>query len=402
MAILTANGSGQINGRFTIPAGVAAGTKLAEFNGSGGSRGTAQYVGSNRLVQNTMRQVFQRFWVWPVDPLAQTFQLSRDAQISGVDLWFSAKGTTNVVVQIRTTEAGFPSRNVLAEKVVAPASITIGGAHTRIEFDAPPTLQAGVEYAIVVLCDDAVTALNVAQLGKWDATAGKWVTSQPYQVGVLLSSSNASTWTAHQDQDMTFRLLSPSFTQTSRTIDLGTTAVTDASDLMVMANVEIPSSQARCEFRMTLLDAGSQQIVVAPWQSVQLATRYTGDVKLEAILTGTATSSPVLHHDVQLAIGDVEESATYITREFSANGGTSLTVTLEAVTPGSSTIAVEVHNGTAWSTVTFDSATPVEDSWVERTYTLSGFSGTNARLRITLAGNAAARPTVRNLRAILT
>lgn len=59
-------------------------------------------------------------------------------------------------------------------------------------------LQAKREYAVVVLCDDATTALYVAELGKQDPTRG-YVTSQPYQVGVLLSSSNASTWTAHQD-----------------------------------------------------------------------------------------------------------------------------------------------------------------------------------------------------------
>ncbi len=402
MAILTANSSGQINGRFTVPAGVVAGAKLVEFNGSGGSRGTATYTGSNVLVQRTLQQVFQRWWVWPVDPLAQTFTLDRTRQVSGVDLWFTARGNTPVLVQIRATENGFPTRLVLAEAQLTPAQLQLGGAFTRVTFPNLPTLTAGVEYALVVLCDDAVTALSVAQLGKWDTSAGRWVTSQPYQVGVLLSSSNASTWTAHQDMDMAFRLLSPSVSATSRTISLGTTNATNASDLMVLAQTEIPSADCRVDFRLTLTAASNRQITVAAGQVVSLTERYTGPVALDAILVGSATATPVLHPDVQLAIGSVQETANYISREFPANGGTRALVVLDAVTPGSSALTVEIHNGSSWTAVPFVSGTPVEDAWVERTYELTGFSGATARVRLTLTGNAAARPSVRRLRVALT
>jgi hypothetical protein len=252
------------------------------------------------------------------------------------------------------------------------------------------------------MCDDAVTALSVAQLGKWDTSQGKWITSQPYQVGVLLSSSNNSTWTPHQDMDLAFRILSPSYTQTTRTIDLGTTAVADASDLMVMADVDLPASSCKCVFRLTLLGLSNTEITVAAYQPVSLASRYTGNVKIEALLSGTVTDSPVLYPEVQLAVGNVQETATYITRAFPANSGTNLVVILDAITPGSSSITVEVNNGSSWSAVGFDSGLPVEEEWVERKFIKSGFSGTTARLRITMTGNAAARPTIRNLRAILT
>lgn len=402
MAILTANSNGQVSGQFAVPAGVVAGTKLVEFNGSGGSRGTANYVGSHVRVQRTLQQVFQRFWVWPVDPLAQTFMVNAPSQLSGVDLWFTAKGASDVIVQIRTTEVGFPSRIVLAETRLSPANIATNGNPTRALFEGLPTLAAGVEYALVVMCDDADAALSVAQLGKWDNSVGKWVTSQPYQVGVLLSSSNASTWTAHQDMDLTFRLLSPNFTETSRTIDLGTEEAIEATDLMVMADVDIPSAAARCEFRLTLLDDGNRQITLAAYQTVTLAAPYTGRIKLEAILSGTETSSPVLYPDVHLAVGNVAESSTYVTRQFPANGGSDVLVVFDAITPGSSQVQVEIHDGTSWVAVPFDRGSPVEDEWIERLHVMTGFSGATARLRLTMTGNAAARPLVRNLRCILT
>lgn len=396
---VSANSAGVVSGRFTIPANVPVGTKLVEFAGSGGSNGSAQFTGTNQIRNTTQRRVtVTNFW----DPLAQTFVLDNDSQISGVDLWMTAKGTSPIIVHLREVENGFPVRRLIAEATLKPADILTNGSPTRFAFPELPYLRANTEYAIVIMCDDAVAAASVAQLGKWDAVHGRWITSQPYQIGVLLSSSNNSTWTAHQDMDLAFRLLSPSFTQTSRTIEIGTTAVTDASDLMVMADVDIPASSCRCVFKLTLLDLSDTEITVAPYQPVSLASRYTGDVKIEAILTGTAEASPVLYPEVQLAVGDVQETATYVTREFSANSGTSLVVILDAMTPGSSTIAVEVYNGTTWAAVSFDTGAPLEDTWVERKYIKTGFSGTTARLRITMTGNAAARPTIRNLRAILT
>lgn len=174
------------------------------FTGKGGSRASAVFVGQGQLTVNTLRQVNTITTIW-VDPLAQTFVLDKATQLAGVDLWFTAKGG-DVRLQIRDVANGVPSRTVLAEAHIPASSIVVsGGGHTRVLLPSPLSLAAGTEYAFVVLCDDAETALSVAELGKFDATAQQWVVSQPYQVGVLLSSSNASTWTAHQDRDLTFR-----------------------------------------------------------------------------------------------------------------------------------------------------------------------------------------------------
>ena len=99
----------------------------------------------------------------------------------------------------------------------------------------------GLGDAIVVLTDDANHAVSVAELGKYDPRTG-WVTAQPYQIGVLLSSSNGITWTPHQTQDLTFRLLGCRFTQTSKTVSLGQYTVTNLSDVMALAGVELDGS----------------------------------------------------------------------------------------------------------------------------------------------------------------
>ena len=166
----TADGNGTLDGSFRIPAKIPAGAKTVSFTGKGGSRASAVFVGQGQLTVNTLRQVNTITTIW-VDPLAQTFVLDKATQLAGVDLWFTAKGG-DARLQIRDVANGVPSRTVLAEAHIPASSIVVsGGGHTRVLLPSPLSLAAGTEYAFVVLCDDAETALSVAELGKFDATA---------------------------------------------------------------------------------------------------------------------------------------------------------------------------------------------------------------------------------------
>lgn len=189
---LNANSAGLLAGKFTIPAAVPAGSKRVRFVGAGGSRGEAVFIGQGELQTDTRQQITRITASSGGRTPARWRRPSpqRRHQVGGVDLWFTAKGTSPVVVQVRETTAGVPNKTVLAETRLQPAAIAL--RMHRIQFPAPVQLLSGSEYALVVLCDDADTSLAIAELGKWDNTAGRWVTSQPYQVGVLLSSSNAA------------------------------------------------------------------------------------------------------------------------------------------------------------------------------------------------------------------
>lgn len=165
-----------------------------QFEGQGGSRAEAQFVGFGTLVTDVLQRITTRVTTrGAFDPLAQTFSVDESMQLAGVDLWFTAKNGP-VTVQIREASNGYPTRIILGAGRIKPDSIVVsGGGHTRILFDSPVSVLAGTEYALVVLCDDAQTSVAVANLGDFDQLAQRFVTVQPYQVGVLLSSSNAST-----------------------------------------------------------------------------------------------------------------------------------------------------------------------------------------------------------------
>lgn len=398
--VLQANASGVVSGKFTIPANVPAGSKNVVFSGAGGSEASATFIGQGIERIETRRlntEVTQR----RIDPLAETFTLSESRQIAHAELWFTAKGSSSVEVQIRETSNGVPTATILATARLAPASILTNGSPTRFTFPVPVYLEAGAEYALVVMCNDAVAACATAELGKWDEANQYWVTEQPYQVGVLLSSSNASTWTPHQDRDLAFRLIAAAFTETTKTIALGTVTVTGATDIAVRANVENPSSATDCQFRLTFPD--SSVLIVAVDQNVQLPSPVTGDIAVAAIMSGTAKASPVLHRDVQVVWGAVGNSGSYVSRAIPGGTSVKVRVIVEVSLPGTSSIAVSAK-GTAdgsWSALNSIASQVMQDGWIELTYESAAMTKPLVHSKLELSGTAQYRPQARNLRMIV-
>lgn len=412
---LTADSSGVIRGKFNIPSGVPAGTKLVSFNGAGGQRGDAVFSGQGTLEHQTWQRrttVTTTRWQSPpppvltpeqihflFDPLAQTFTMEANTQIAAVDLWFVVKSTTPTRVQIRDTIAGLPSSRVIAEAIVQPGAINLGGASTTLSFPAPVLLLGNVEYAILVICDDAVGAVSVAEIGKFDPTAQKWITDQPYIIGVLLSSSNSSTWTPHQDRDLTFRLLSANYTETSRTVDLGDVAVAAATDLLLMSYAERPDGATDVEYRLTLPDASV--ITVDDGQPIKLAAPVTGNIGVQAVLRGTSRFSPVLTPGSQLVVGKVATTGDYVTRAIPGGSNVAVKAVYEAFVPSGATVTVQYRGpdaGDTWTNVPQTATRAVDDGFVEFTHSITGVNEQSVQIKLILSGNTAARPRVRDLR----
>ena len=166
---LTANGAGQVTGSFTIPANVPTGIKRVTFLGDQGSFGAGRFIGEGTIITRTQRQlttIETRFF----DPLAQTFRLDASRHVTGVDFKFTAKGSNNnkVYLEIRETELGLPNTTTLAEGVIQGSAITVN-AWNKITLTRPVYLDAGVEYSMVLLTDDAIHAVALAELGKYDS-----------------------------------------------------------------------------------------------------------------------------------------------------------------------------------------------------------------------------------------
>lgn len=402
---IIADGNGNVAGKFTIPAGVTAGTKDVKIVGSGGSTASAVFVGEGLLiseVKQSQSTVVQTYY----DPLAQTFSLDADYQIGGVSLYVQAKGTTEFTVQLRETSNGYPTQKILAV-VKKPVSALTVGAWNTFEFATPYLVSANTEYAIVVMCNDAVGAVGVAQLGQWDTVNARWVTQQPYQVGVLLSSSNASTWTAHQDKDLAFKLLARKYDKAVKTVPLGVVAVTDATDLVVNAMVDAPATGANASLLLTLPDGTN--ISAGDGQMVHLTSAVTGNISVNAVLSSTDYMSGLVYPGSQLVVGQIAASGDYVTNAISAGSSPcNVRVIFDAQLPSGSAVTVS-YKGTGvsdeWVTMSQDPLhlpTAQGDGIYEYNYYAESVALSAMAIKLSLIGSPSARPYLYNLRVSLT
>lgn len=389
--------NGVVHGRFRVPPNIPAGTKSVVFRSATGAVAETTYTGSGTITTLDLRRV-TNITKRRYDPLAQTFTLSESRLLAGVDLWFTQKGVHDVRVQIRETATGIPNQTILSECIKKTDEILLEDQVTEFRFN-PIFAAAGVEYAIVVLTDDPNYKVRIAEIGKFDSERG-YLTSQPFQIGVLLSSSNAVTWTPHQKMDLTFRLLAARFPTTRRVVNCGTVTTENASDLMPLASVERTSSET--DLRFVITDTSTNRTYeVLDDQSLNLDHRISGELQVDAHLTGSEKFSPILYPAAQLSQGKLVEEADYITRAIPCGENSNLKVCFEAQLGIGAGVDVFRETEAEWVQMTQTDGEGVGDNWVERTY-LEAINEETVRIKLLLRGNAANRPRVRSLRVITT
>jgi hypothetical protein len=403
-ADITIDGSGNLTGTIDIDEGTLIGTKEIEIIGDQGTRaigfitdGTDVSIDERRAVESTVGDSFA--------PQAQTFFLDKDQYVGAVDLKVINLGPSgDIIAQIRKTDAGIPTQEVLAETRIEFASLVEDW--NRFAF-APVFLLGQTEYCIVIYTDSTEHTLGIGELGKID-TSGDAVTKQSYQQGVRLSSSNGINWTAHQTQDLMFRIMACEFTQTSIEIDLGDTeSLTDITDLAILAGYELPNRDTNIQFKIT--DPDSIEYVLDRDQVLTFSSAKTGIFNLKAILTGTSEFSPILFKDTQLLAGAVGTSEDYISKIISAPATFNVTVKVETKLNGPSPnfqlfiVEDDGGGGTQETELTVEPNTQsTVDGWEYRIYkgtSLTAFTTgiRGYRIKIVETGDIGSRPYARNL-----
>ena len=322
-------------------------------------------------------------------------------------------------IEILTPGSGYTSAPTLnfngaggSAGLVGAAAVADIGDYNRFHFD-PTNFLPDVQYCVVAMCNDAVWRLRVAIMGDVDGPTQQRIAAQPYIVGVLFSSSNNITWTAHQDRDLRFRLGGPTYSVTEKNILITEQAVTNCDYLGLLGAIELPSNETAIQFEAVLPLPGSPRIGLRLNDFVLLPQSITGTVRIEATLYGTANLTPLLYPDMQLLAGTTQSPSVYETRVIDIHKRTVLgspstdptKITVLFDQRGSGTVAVEVWDGEndAWVTLTDDETAyilPLADGWQERVMIVDDFDTANlsTKLKITLTGTAWARPSIRRLR----
>jgi len=158
------------------------------------------------------------------DPMAQTFYVEKHPGgivVHSVDLFFSSisseANNNGITLEIRDVVNGYPGNNVIGsvskkrrDCKIASSTNGVPDVHlgTTFTFESPVYLENNTEYCLVPLPDknDPDYKVYIAEMGQPELGGdGKVVSSQP-STGVHFTSANNRTWTAHQNQDMMFRI----------------------------------------------------------------------------------------------------------------------------------------------------------------------------------------------------
>tara|TARA_B100001057_G_C22806624_1_gene933716 strand:+ start:272 stop:1858 length:1587 start_codon:yes stop_codon:yes gene_type:complete len=166
-------------------------------------------------------------------PIAQSFYIDepRGIYCTKFDLFLkSADENAPIQVQIRPMINGFPSSTRIIPGSIKslPGNTFSSGASvsadastaTAFEFDEPVYLQGETDYALVVIADSKDYEIYIAEINEFTVgSTEKRVNKQP-TLGSLFYSQNGVSFTASQNQDLTFKLYKAKFKFTSAKVAL--------------------------------------------------------------------------------------------------------------------------------------------------------------------------------------
>lgn len=419
---IRANANGVATGKFTIPSGVRCGTREVALQNDTNSAITT-YTANGTMETTTETITTTHVTIHLYDPLAQSFTFNEDRVVTSFDLYFASKSSTdNVIVQVRgLSDGGFPNQTVYAERILTPSQINVSNdasVATKVALDDPLMCVGGQSYALVIITDSNEYTMWVGTLGhnRVDSPSTK-VVSQPYVNGVLFSSSNARTWTVHQDSDLKFAVYTAIFNETA-TVQFDPLTDLDSDMLLLMAEYLTPANTG-CTWNVKVIakeDVGVVSIDSVPWQPLtnyveQMTNQIVvGMVQLQATFKSNKFISPMLTLEDLLFINFVSETeGDYYSLNIDSSEApfNTLTVSYDANLPQGCTVTPKfsTDGGVTWQSFTVDPALARQSADYTR-YTYSqrlSTTGTYTQLKLKLelrSDNRFYHPRVRRLTAV--
>ena len=418
---INANSQGIATGKFMIPANVRTGTREVVLRNDGNmavTTFTAQ--GTAKITTDTITRTHVTFQLY--DPLAQSFAVPQARVVSSVGVYFASKSTKdNIIMQIRgLSDGGLPNRTVYAERVLTPADIVTSEdatKETKIALDDPLMVEAGQSYCIVFITDSADYTMWCATWGKDTiGNSPQTVITQPYVNGVLFSSSNAVSWTVHQETDMKFKIYTAEFAEEG-IIEFDTMRNIDSNGILLMASFLTPENTG-CKWEVKIVDQASVNTVTidsVPWLPLSnyagIQTPFVvGLAKLRATFKSNRYISPMLALDDLLFVNFVSAtSGKYTTKTIDQTDAKFDTITMSysEAKPAGTRVKPQysLNGGQLWKDFTVTPSVVKESQEFNRiTYTekvTSAATNTSVKYRLILEGdNRFLRPRVKKLTAV--
>lgn len=402
--------NGKFEARITVPEGTPCGTVdilVRNENNTGGTRFSAQ--GRRQIIQDSVFRtvtttttrtnyttVTQYTTVTTIhDPLAQSFYVSDDCVLTQIGLFFSKKDNQkNIILEIRElNDGGMPSATILHQQVVQSNDVLIddkGQKETLINLSQPLYLQGDKSYCFVIVSDSDKYSMWSAQLGgvdEYSYDTKYQVVSNPYTEGVMFSSSNAQSWTIHQDQDLKFNIYRARYSANG-VVSYPDTPVNEASALVLAAQTADFNNQG---IDWTFSEPSDDGKVT--WQPIKEFDYLELDKQISSVAlkcelkTSNDMVSPFLNVDsVNLVYYSNEGTGTYVSRQVVMEQSfNTLQTSIEAYTPDGTSFKMYytlANDNSGWTELTSPSVTRVDQFFSRYTFTKDSLPENNNKCRI--------------------
>jgi len=278
-------------------------------------------------------------------------------------------------------------------------------------------VEAGQSYCVVFITDSADYTMWCATWGKNTiGNSPQTVITQPYVNGVLFSSSNAVSWTVHQETDMKFKIYTAEFAEEG-IIEFDTMRNIDSNGVLLMASFLTPENTG-CKWEVKIVDQANVNTVSidsVPWLPLSnyagIQTPFVvGLAKLRATFKSNRYISPMLALDDLLFVNFVSAtSGKYTTKTIDQTDAKFDTITMSysEAKPAGTRVKPQysLNGGQLWKDFTVTPSVVKESQEFNRiTYTekvTSAATNTSVKYRLILEGdNRFLRPRVKKLTAV--
>jgi hypothetical protein len=258
------------------------------------------------------------------------------------------------------------------------------------------------EYCIVLMTDSAQLRTHIAQLGKLTLDKNKIITSNPYG-GVLLSSANASTWTPHQDTDLTFVLYTARFEPKGQ-LNFSN-IVMDSPDRLLYTIDILNSVSTSTKVQSNVNNKGFK--IINPWTDYYL-DEYGKNCKVKVDLSSNDPyQSPLINKDSASVVAfKFENSATYISKNMVLDEECNeVKILLNTSVGCADNVKVWIATdgvGQKWDELTSKNRRPIDYDNVQLIFNKEKLDIENFRVKVTIyAENTCTRPYISKLGVIL-
>lgn len=337
----------------------------------------------NRSIINTQSSVSTTTQTWDGggDPLAQTFVAPKTSYLHSVYVMVDAINGNNSAYTVENSDtvvnetilpknllpedlqvvlfgvtAGYPDYDkILAKGTLVKGTVInqLNPTYSRIELFPKVKLEKDKSYAfcvatgfetyarrdasgkIIIGADNLRLKLRSVKLGENYPNPGAkniLYNQQGYINGVMLSSSNMHTWTAHQEEDLTFKLTECLFTGGNKVVNfnINKISLTNITDIVFQAGVEVPGSTNithKLKYGTgsltanTSLISGEHKILGTKISSLNISQLESTLLTSEVPVSGKYLESPKLFREASLFMGTIDSVSTYVSKNIDLTDG---------------------------------------------------------------------------------